>query len=265
MNLFLQLLRANLPNPDQGNQLETVAIVPHSTPYWGGNGETLALPILTEIDNFSLLPAAAVAAGTDPFVTLVGTNTPVAAQDTKGGVSLTTGATNTNQAAIAGVATTGFSFALTTTNGVQYRSRVNLKSLATMYASSGINSLATDVNPMATNGDGAAFLADPTNALTATHGATAAQALNWILCYKVNGVFTYAFTSIPLVAGLDVRHQINVNPDYTCSMYIDGVLVGTSPALTAAAVVKPLIGVRTLAAATAQVSARFVIYGRNIG
>ena len=265
MTSQLLIRRVGLTGPG-ADSLETVNLTPPGYVWIGNNGATIALPLMSIIDFFDRLPVVTtVVATSDRYNLLLGSNTPVAAQDAKGGLTLTTGATGTNQAAVAGIVNTGFSAALSVTNHVAYRARVNLASLATMFASAGINSLATDVNPMATAGDGAAFLADPTNSLTATTGATAAQALNWILCYKVGGAYTYAFTSVPLAAALDVYLKIQVNPDLTASMYIEDVLVGTSPALTAGAVVKPLAGVETTASATAAMSVRFEIFSRDIG
>lgn len=264
MLTFLKQFRQNLLG--QGDSQETVEINGPSSMEFGNQGEGLSIPWTSSFSYFELLPVVTtVVATSDKLSLLLGANTPVATQDAKGGLRLTTGATGTNQAAVAGIVNTGFSAVLSATNGLVYRTRISLVSLLTMFASAGLNSLATDVNPMATAGDGAAFLADPTNSLTATTGATAAQALNWILCYKVAGVYTYAFTTVPLAAGVDVPLRISMQTDLTAKMYINSTLVGTSPALTAGAVLKPITGVETTAAATAALSVRYERFSRLIG
>lgn len=249
-----------------GDSLETITVYAPGSMHIANDGSGVCYPLHTIIDQFELLPVVTtVVATSDKFQLLLGTNTPVATQSTTAGVTLTTGGTNTNQAAVAGILNTGLSVALSTTNGVKVSTRINMPSLTGAYYSAGINSLATDVNPMATGGDGAALLADPGNALTATTGATGAQALNWIICYKVGGVNTYAFTSLPLVALQDQVIAFVVNADYTVGVFLNSVLIGTSPVLTAGAVVKPIAGVRTTATATAAVDIRFTRLSKLIG
>ena len=255
------------PTSGQVDQREDTVIVPDSVNRFGATGATVNVPILNVLEWFSLLPAAAVAAATCKLYTLIGSGTPVAAQSTKGGLRLTTGATATNQAGVAGIAATGTTFPITASSFIVLHGRIFVPSLTTVaYYSAGLNQNPTDINLMATAGEGVQILADPTNILTATTGATAAQALNWIICYKINGAYSYIFTSIPVTPGVDTRFVIQMQPDLTATVTINGVLAGTTnPLATANATLSGIAGVRTNAAATAYTEIRFLQMGRSIG
>lgn len=248
------------------SSLVETPVKPVSRQQFNSVGAPASVSMLNEFDFFSLLPAAAVAAGSDKLVTLIGTNTPLATQSTTGGLRLTTGGTNTNQAGVNFVASTGFSVPISATNQIVFRARVSLPSLATRYFSIGLNSVGTDANPVTNAGEGACFLADPTNALTASTLATAAQALNWILVTSVAGVLTYTFTTFPIFAAQDVNLAIVLNPGLTWSFFINELAAGTPAALaTLTTVVGVSGGVRTLATATAAVDVRFAQLERSIG
>jgi hypothetical protein len=273
MNPQLIQNRQGLVGFGPGDSLETVDIVPTSRNRFGSTGGTVNVPLYSVTDPFELLPVVTtVVATSDKYHLLIGSNTPVASVSAKMGLTLTTGATSTNQAGIAGIANTPTKIPITASGGIFFRTMVRLPSVtATNYYSAGLNQNPTDVNPMATGGEGVAFLADPTNQLTATTGATAAQALNWILCFKVNGAYTYGFTNVPIVAGIDIALKIQLNPDLTatCTINVNGVgtVVGTSPPLaTANAVLAALIGCRTLTVATAAtIDVRFDEMGASYG
>lgn len=260
--------RTGLSNvPPAGQEREIINTFGVGQLQFGNQGQAICVSKLNDFDWFSLLPAASVAAGSDKLTTLLGTNTPLATQSATGGLTLTTGATNTNIAGVAAVAATGFSVPITATNFVVFRSRINLPSLATMYASVGLATVVTAISPiLGSTADGAQFLADPTNSLTASTLATTAQALNWILVTTVNGTSTYIFTGIPIVALQDQVLDIVVNTNLTYSYYINSVLAGTSVTPgTLNATLKVIAGVETLASATAAVTIRFIQLERQIG
>lgn len=245
---------------ETGDYREAMTIKPLSRYRINSNLTGFCVALLSTTDVFELLPVATtVTAVSDKFHLLLGSNTPVATQSSKGGLTLTTGGTNTNIAGIGGILNTGMSQTLTATNAVIWRARVNLASVAAMFATAGISetNTAIAINPGGSV-DAAQFLADPTNSLTATTGATAAQALNWILCTSVNGTSAYLFTSIPIVALQDVELSIVVNADLTVTYNINHASVGTSVAsITANSIVKSVIGVETLATATAAMDVRY--------
>jgi hypothetical protein len=222
---------------------------------------SITVGLISTCDVFDLLPVATtVTAVSDKFHLLLGSNTPLATQSTKGGLTLTTGATSTNIAGVGGIANTGMSHVISATNGIIWRGRVNLASLATALYTAGLSATNTAIaiNPGGSV-DAAQFLADPTNSLTATTGATAAQALNWILCTSVAGTSAYQFTNVPIVAGQDQELSITVNPGLDVTYLINHVAVNTAvtAALTNAAVLKSVIGVETLATATAAMDVRY--------
>ncbi len=257
-------LAAEPPGGQQREIFNTFAI---ARPQFNNYAGTVCVSMLNVFNWFDLLPASSVAAGSDKYTTLIGSNTPVATQSATGGLTLTTGGTNTNIAGVAGVAATGFAVPLTATNFVIFRSRVNIPSLATMYVSMGLATAVTAITPiLGGSADGAQFLADPTNSLVASTGATTAQSLNWILVTTVNGTSTYIFTGIPIVALQDTVLDIVINPNLTYNYYINGVLAGTSVTPgTLNAALRVIGGVETLATATAAVTIRFIQLERQIG
>ena len=282
---FRKFLPVATGTPGNDSQ-EIFDVTAHSRVQFDGNAAAYTASLLTSFTYFELLPVVTtVVATSEKLCLLIGSNTPVAAQSTTGGLLLTTGATATNQAGVAGIAATGFTAPITASNGIQFRSRVSLAALVTNYVSAGLNQNLTDVNPMATAGEGAAFLFDPANTLTATTGATAAQAANVILTFKVNGAYSYIFTNVPIVANEDYDLYLFLNTDKSVTFYINGIAVGTLatgataaqvaanagylgvtlPLATANATLSPVAGVRTTANATASASIRFLQMSRLIG
>jgi hypothetical protein len=246
---------------------EIVPIKTISNLQYGSFQQAVSVSKLNVFDWFDLLPVVTtVTATTDKWVLLIGSNTPVAAQSTTGGLLLSTGATSGNQAGIAGIAATGTAVPITATNNIIFRSRVQLPSLTTCFFSMGLNSTVTNVNPITDGAEGASFLADPTNSLTASTGATAAQALNWILVNSVATVVTYTFTNVPIIAAVDYQLDLVLNPNLTWSYFINGVLVATPAAVaTLNTVVKVIGGVDTTANTVATAIIRFYQLERSIG
>lgn len=249
---------------ETGDYREAMTVKPLSKYFINSNLQSFSVGYISTLDVFDLLPVATtVTAVSDKFHLLLGSNTPLATQSTKGGLTLTTGGTNTNIAGVGGIVNTGMSHVISATNGIIWRARVNLASVATMLATAGLSATATAIaiNPGGSV-DAAQFLADPTNALTATTGATAAQALNWILCTSVAGTSAYQFTTVPIVALQDVELAITVNAGLDVTYYINHVQANpvATLALTAAAVLKSVIGVETLATATAAMDVRYDLF-----
>lgn len=265
MNTLATWARKNLLG--LGDSEETITVRPLSRLQFDGSGNGHTVSLLSSLTYFELLPVVTtVVATSEKLCLLIGTNTPVAAQSTTGGLKLTTGATNTNQAGVGGIAATGFTAPITATNGITFRTRVSVASLLTMLASAGLNQNPTDIDPTATAGEGCTFVFDPTNSMVAATAATAAQALNIILASKVAGADTFIFTNVPIVANQDYDLAIQLNADLTASYYVNTVLVGTSPALaTANATLAVLAGVRTLANTAAAMNVRFAQLARLIG
>lgn len=254
------------------DELEAVTVLPLSSWCFDDGGNSFTRSLLSTFNYWDLLPVATtVTAVSDKYTLLLGSNTPLATQSTKGGLTLTTGATSTNLAGVGGIAATGFAVPIETTNNIVFRTRVNLASVATMWATAGLSQTSTAAGvPVAVAAiDQAQFLADPTNALVANTGATAAQALNWILCTNVAGTCAYIFTSIPIVALVDYQLQINGIQSGSLALWqysINGNVVGTSVAgATIGTAVKPVIGVETTANATAAMDVRYAQLERSAG
>jgi hypothetical protein len=232
--------------PGAGVKSEQKLVVrPHASTELGPMGTWRAPTVNRVTETFPLLPAASVAAGTSPFLVATGTGTDIITADVKGGVNLKTQATTPtagDNVLLSGVANTPFSFPVRDTER-EIEMVINLTSISDITGSFGLNENVTDPDPAATAGDGVALLADPDE--TVTTGLTAAQHANWIVAYKVNGADTYAATDFPLVAGRDFHFRIAMAADYTCAVYINETLVGTSPALTAGDTVKAFLGLQT--------------------
>jgi len=263
-------------DPVQLSAQEIFPVNPASNYEFDDFGNSVAPSRIRTFDYFDLLPATAVAAGTDKYYLLYGANTPTIAQSTTAGALLTSGATATNSAGLAGIASTGSAGPITVNNGLKMQTRINLASLTTMYAVAGWTSnVATPIAgtvPGASATEQALFLADPGNTLSATNtggtitAATAAQALNWIVCSNVNGTTVYTFTNVPIVAGLDVVLTVALNGSGQWTYYINNVLVATQVATaTANAAMKAVVSVLNTASAAASMSVRYLDTQRFIG
>jgi hypothetical protein len=206
--------------------------------------------------DFALLPAAAVATGSDKLILISGTGTEVIARSATGGVNLksqaTTPADGDNIIGVA-VSTTAFNAPITAASLIWFATQVSIGAtgFATCFASFGLNENLTDVDPTGTAGEGAMFLYDPTVEVT-TGLATAAHA-NWILCHKVNGTDTFTATDIPVVAGQLYDLDIKIGSDLKAKFYIDGNYVGQGPALTSGDTVGVFTGAELTATPDGQV------------
>lgn len=236
---------------------------------------------LGSFTNFELLPAAAVAAGSDKLLLLSGTGTEVVARAPKGGVRLTTQATipaDNDQVQVAGVADTNMGKATTAANGFNLIGTAELRlafgmalpAITSLFASGGYDENITDVDPGGTAGDGAKFLFVPSadkGDLTVDPGLTTAQYSNWICHYKVAGADVFAATTVPVVAGTDYQFEIVIGTDRKPRFYINNSLVYTGTnAMTSGSQLGTLFGVEVGASAAAQksVDIRYVKVQRTI-
>lgn len=162
-------------------------------------------------------------------------------------------------------ASTQFYAKLTASARWRLAMQVSINTIVTVMASFGFDENITAVDPTGTAGEGARFLFDPSRLVTT--GLTAAQHLNWILAHKVNGADTFTATTIPVAAGQDYELVVEIGADLKAVFYIDGVNVGTGPALTSGDTVAAFFGIKaTVAPDGAQnMDIRYVSIARAIG
>lgn len=263
-----QILRKLAVNP-QRDILDSFEIRQGEVPALGVDGVFVgasAVDVLPKrtgfLTTFPLLPATTQAAANEKFLITSGTGTEVASVATKGGVLMTSGGSSADQAMLIGVTATASRVALSATNLVRFAAKVSLAAITSLFGSFGLNENVTDPDPTGTAGDGAAFLFDPD--ATITTGLTAGQHANWILAHKVNGADTFTATTIPVEAGRDYILEVKIGTDLIASYYIDGVLVGVSPALTSGDSVSAFLGVEATTAATKSFEARAVSMSREL-
>lgn len=248
--------------------LSSLSTPDHSVAVCGSRGIYRPFTFMASRTNFAELPAAAVAAATDKLLITLGTGTEVIARSTtaKGrGVNIktqaTTPAANDNVLLVPTTAG-GFINTIDDLTLLRFSTRISLAAITTVTASVGLSELLTDPDPTGTAGEGALFLADP--GITVTTGLAAAAHAFWILAYKVNGADTFASTTVPLVADRAYDLAIQLNAAFTASMYINGLLVGTSPALTDNDPINPFIALETNAASQRDADVRFVEFGPTV-
>jgi len=199
-------------------------------------------------EDFVLLPAATQAAGKPYTFDLIGGASPAVARDALGGILITTtGHTAADLAAVVGLTGTGFMpLPITTTSNLVFATTIRIPALSAATTDhlvvAGFTEIGATIDPTAEAGEGALFMYDGGSTAVVTTGLTDAQRANWILAHKVNGVDTFAATSVPVAAAVDINFIIEVGSDRKAKFYIDGVYVGTGPALTAADTFTPLVG-----------------------
>lgn len=259
MTRTVQIQGTDLTGADQ-RQNATVPIP--GTIRVDSQGQIVGLPLVGITTTFELLPATAVAAGTDSFFLLTGTSAVAAAQAATGGVQLVSNTTNAT--CLAGVLTSGMSATIRAASEIEFYTRLNLAAVTAVVASAGLQETTTanSTDPTATAGEGALFLFDPT--VTVSTGLTTAQHLNWILAHKVNGADTFTATTIPVAAGVDYELRVKIQPNLTAFYYINGVYVGVGPTLTSGDIVRGFAGAKGTAAAQT-LTIRYASLHRNIG
>lgn len=209
---------------------------------WDGNFKSVALHGLLTF--FRLLPAAAVAAGSEKELVTLGTATEVIARSTKGGVNVKTQASSpadNDNAMLIGIANTASQVPLTAAAKPKFGTRVSLTQIAELAFGAGLDENITSPIGSATAGDGAQFLFDPTNEQAT---GVANYATNFILAQKVAGADTYIDSGVAVIAGQFYDLAIEYGADLKPRYYINGVLVGTGVAGTSGGNVHPVIGVQ---------------------
>lgn len=269
-NLKDRLLNLWFRNQQGADSYQGLSVPPNSRLRFGNQRQGIAEPLLYELDSFPKLPVITTAVATsDQFFLVAGTNAVSAdvTQADKGGIKMATHGSDNDQTLLAAASNMRFHPKITATDLIEFAAQVSVGQIGALsgFSSFGLNENVTAVDPTGTAGEGAMFWADPANEVTATHLATAAQALNWILAYKVNGADTFAFTSVPIQAGVDVFLEIKMGTDLKPLMYIDGVLVGTGPAMTLNDSWKAFAGIQAGAASAQFIEVRYIATGRQIG
>lgn len=234
-----------------------------STLIFDGAGNAVAIPFSSALDSFSLLPAAAVAAGADDKLLSLGTGTEVIARAAGGGVNVKTQATtpaDNDNAMLKPVASSAMIAVTGAATPIRFSTRVNLTQVSELQFGAGLDENFTSPIGNATANDGAQFLVDPGNE-SATGIAT--YATNFILAEKVSGADTYLDSGVAFVAGQDYDLSIALGADLKPLYYINGVLVGTgAAALTSGHSLGAVIGVQINAASPAgqkDFSCRYVL------
>jgi len=203
---------------------------------------------------------------------VTGTGVEVVTRSTLGGVNLKTQASTPadgDTVYYAPTTNSGLTVPITASSRPTFTTQVRIGStaLTTLFASFGFNENPTDADPTGTAGEGALFLYDNSSTKEVTTGLTTAQHANWILAHKVNSVDTFTATTIPVVAGRDYELEIRIGEDLAARFYIDGVLVGTGPALTSGDSVSAFAGCELTAtpAGQADIDIRYIQVGRLVG
>lgn len=241
---------------------------------WTGNNERRKIDRITSETHLDLLPATAVAAGSEKQLLLSGTGTEVTTRAPRGGARITTQASSpadNDQVQLAGVADTAFGLATAAANGmfridalgnIIARWVVSLPNIASLFARVGLDENITDVDPSGTAGEGVSFLFCPTGAATelaVDPGLTTAQYANWILHSKVNGVDQFVATNVPVVADRNYDLRVEIDPTTRKPLFfIDNALVVPSSVWTTGLTVDDqmamMLGVEVTASAAAQKS-----------
>jgi hypothetical protein len=239
---------------------------------FGGDRQPGSVPIIEAFTNFNRLTAVSAsvaAATTDIELEHIGTGTEVVSRSTKGGINYksqaTTPADGDNVLVTPAETSTGMYGRISAGSGLRFETAVSINTIATVFASFGLNENLTDADPTGTAGEGALFLFDPTQEVTT--GLTNAQHDCWILAHKVNGADTFTATTVKVNAGQIYNLVIELQTDLTCKFYIDGTYVGVGPALTSGDTVGVFLGLELTAAPDGQqdIDVGYVSMARNFG
>ena len=264
MSTVVDFRSSNLNGVDDAFR-DKVSVPRYGEVAWDSKGRGFSHRYTEAIDNFELVPAATVAAGTSKLTIMTGTGTEVIARAVKGGIRLTTQAStpaDTNDCMLAGVATTGHDVLLNDNSMPWFHTAVSLPAIATVIAAAGLSVQPASVRPADNTADGATFLADPAN--DAATGLTAAQLLNWVCVQTVASVETYTATTIPLTVDALVDFRIQFNSERKPLFYINGDLVATGVAATTGGSWHSYVGIETTAASQASLDVGFIAVSRAI-
>jgi len=268
-NRKLEFFRRGLHSDDK---LESISIPNGGRVLFDVRGNAFAVPHNTTVDNFELLPAAALAAGKDPFFLVVGTGTEAIDRAVKAGLNLKTQPTTPaagDNVFIAAVSKTGMSALLNTKSLPRLSGVFSLPIITGLFGFIGLEQNASDADPSGTAGDGVAicWAPDGASAFTVATGLTAGDHANLIVHHKVGGVDVFTATAVKLVAGQDYHFVTEFGEDLKAKVYIDGVLVATTGALTTATELRTFAGVELTATAIAvkEIEARHLVLERTAG
>lgn len=228
MNKITLLRKGTNGAPEGSDQWDTFDAPPHSTILVDAQGKGRCIPFNSAFDRFSLLPAAAAAAGSDDLMLSLGTGTEVIARSAKGGVNVKTQAStpaDNDNAMLKPVANSSMIVPITAASRPRFSTRVRLTAITEIVFGAGMDENLTSPVGSATAGEGAQFYFDPLAEVT-----TAAAAANWVCATKVNGTDAYIDSGVPVVAGRDYELAIQIGEDLKAKYYIDGRLVATSAA-----------------------------------
>lgn len=222
-------------------------------------------PRISSFSNFELLPATAVAAGTDKLWFINTGATPgTLARATKGGISYPTGGASGNASVLTGVSATGVRPNISATSKVVMAARVGIPTITSVVVQFGMGQAPSATDPAAANSgtDSAEFFFDPANALASGLGTTALG--NWIVRWRsASGTVTYRDTGVPVVAGQDYNLAIAFNDSIHPVFFINRAIVAVGAALATGITMIPQIGVKTSTAAARSFECRFAKVGRD--
>jgi len=222
-------------------------------------------PRISSFTSFELLPASAVAAGTDKLTFINTGATPgTLARATKGGISYPTGGASGNASVLTGVSATAFRPTITATSKVIFAARVSIPTITNVLVQVGLGQAPSATDPGAANSgtDSAEFFFDPANALASGLGTTALG--NWLVRWRsASGTVTYRDTGVPVVAGHDYNLAIAFNDSIQPVFLINRDIRAVGVALATGIVMIPQFGVKTSTAAARSFECRFAKVGRD--
>jgi hypothetical protein len=270
MGQTIYLRRAGATKLDS-DKLESVEVKGPSTLAFDFLGNAYNRPLITGETFFDLLPKASIDAGSDRYFAVTGTGTEVIARAAKGGVNLKSQASTPadgDNVFIAAVDDSCFELLINANTLGRFNARVALNTITAVFASFGLNENVTDVDPTGTAGEGAMFVFDPTGEfVTIANGFETDGSDNWVLAHKVNGVDTFTDTGVLVVEDQDYELEVAIGADLIPVFKINGIEVGTGPALTSGDSVRTFLGAELTATPGAQkdFDVRYVRLSREIG
>ena len=242
-------------------------VLQHSSLVFDGAGNARTRSPYGFFTTFPLLPAAAVAAGSEKILITAGTGIEVASRSAKGGVNMASAAADNDQAMLIGIATTDSVLPIAAKSKVRFATRVSITTITSVIFAAGFDQTFTNLLGETAAGEGAQFLFDPADELqlVTEQAAAGIVAANFICATKVAGVDSYRNTGVKVVAGVDYELAIEVGGDLISRYYINGVLVGTAATAHVAASVGVALGVQNGSAATRDFDCRQASFERVIG
>jgi hypothetical protein len=243
---------------------DKITLQPYSEITVDGLGMGKGRRFIGALENFELLPAAAVAAATAKLVLSSGTDTEVVARAASGGVRLSTDATTiaTNDVMVAGIVNTGHAVLINANTKAHFHTAVSLPQITTCIVAAGLNEEPDSVLPADCSGDAAFFLFDPTEAITT--GLTTAQHANWILVQVIAGTATFTATSIQVNVDQQYDLRIEYDKDRKPTFIIDGETQSTLSAQTDAQTLRSHVGIEATSTTQLSIDVGFIDVSRAL-